>query len=264
MEVKRSFHKKVLNPCGLEWFNYQIDTYIGCEHFCKYCYGLNNAVTNWEKEIIIHKDIIEQLNEELDSLKPQIIYIGMNSDPYQQSEKDYCQTREVLKMLKEKHFSVCILTKSGLVLRDIDLLTKMSAPSVGVSMAFQNEDTRQLFEKNAPSNLERIKTLKKLKSAGIETYTMISPVIPFFTDINQIIEMVEPYSDTIWIYRLQMESDKEQNWRNLSYILGIHFPEKVNEFKEIVFSNDHKYWNDIKNEIEEIKNKKDININLQF
>ena len=132
---------------------------------------------------------------EISSIKPQTIYFGMNTDPYQPSEITFKQTRKALELLAERNFSASILTKSGLVTRDIDLLTKID--SVGFSIAFQDEDVRKLFERRAPPNRERMDALKKIKEAGIETYTLICPVMPFITDVESLIDLVAPYSDTI-------------------------------------------------------------------
>ena len=87
MKVSKCSLRKILNPCILEAHNYQVDPYIGCEHFCFYCYSLNKAETDWKKEILIHEDITGQLSLEMNSLEPQSIYMGMNSDPYQPSER---------------------------------------------------------------------------------------------------------------------------------------------------------------------------------
>ena len=261
MVIKKCFHGNILNSCNLEAFTYQLDPYIGCQHLCYYCYGINNAKTNWEKEILIHQNLIEQLTEETISMKPQTIYIGMNSDPYQPLEKNSYQTRSVLKLLNEKQFSVCILTKSGLVVRDLDLLSKMSGSSVGVSLAFLKEDIRQLFEKNAPTNTDRIETLKKLKNAGIETYALICPVIPYITEVQSIIEIVEPYSDTIWIYKVQFKSEKDRNWQNIRNIINNKFPELAAQFKEVVFSNNHEHWNRIRNNLKKLKTEKKLTLN---
>ena len=264
MKVNRCSRRKILNPCSLEMHNYQIDTYIGCEHFCHYCYGLNDAETDWQKEILIHEDIIEQLDQEMNSLEQQSIYIGMNSDPYQPFEKIFKQTRKVLELFVKRGFSVCILTKSELVTRDIDLITKLPDSSVGFSIAFQDEQTRQLFEKQAPSNKERIDALKKLKNSGIETYTLICPVMPFITDIESVIELVAPYSDTIWVYKLHMESENDENWLNVKSILGRHFPELTEQCQKIAFSKNHSYWKGIRHKLEEIKSKKCLNLKIEL
>lgn len=264
LKVNRYSHRKILNPCGLEMFNYQIDTYISCEHFCHYCFGLNKAETIWEREIIIHEDIVGQLVQEICFLKPQTIYIGMNSDPYQPSEKSFKQTRKVLELFVKRGFSVSILTKSELVTRDIDLITKMPDSSVGFSIAFQDERTRQLFEKNAPSNKDRIEALKKMKNSGIETYTLICPIMPFITDIELILELVAPYSDTIWVYKLHMESESDKNWLNVKSILDQHFPELTEQYQKIAFSRNHPYWKEIRHKLEEIKSKKCLNLKIEL
>ena len=264
MKVNRCSRRKILNPCSLEMHNYQIDTYIGCEHFCYYCYGLNDAETDWHKEILIHEDIIEQLAQEMNFLEPQSIYIGMNSDPYQPSEKTFKQTRKILELLAERGFSVCILTKSELVTRDIDLLRKMPDSSVGFSIAFHDEQTRQLFEKQAPSNKGRLEALGKLKSSGIKTYTLICPVMPFITDIDSVIELVSPYSDTIWTYKLHMESVNDKNWLNVKSILDQHFPKLTEQYQKIAFSKNHPYWKGIRHKLEEIKSKKCLNLKIEL
>lgn len=65
MNIKTYGNRSVLNPCTLKDRNYQVDTYIGCEHYCYYCYALNQAETDWSKEVLIHNDITSQLESEL-------------------------------------------------------------------------------------------------------------------------------------------------------------------------------------------------------
>ncbi|MCK4528912.1 radical SAM protein [candidate division WOR-3 bacterium] len=264
MKVGKCFHRKILNPCSLEAHNYQVDPYIGCEHFCRYCYALNKAETDWEKEILIHENFIKRLTEAISSLDPQDIYMGMNSDPYQPSERTFKQTRKALDVFAKRGFSVSLLTKSGLVTRDIDLFAKMPKSSVGVSLAFQKEQTRHLFEKNAPSNKERIEALKRLKGAGIKTYTLICPVMPFVTNVESLIELVAPYSDKIWIYKLEMESTEAQNWQNVESILNQNFPELTEKYRKIAFSGDYPYWRRLRQRLEEIQSKKYLNLRIEL
>ena len=99
--VNKCTQRPILEPCSLKNYNYQIDPYIGCEHYCHYCYVLNQAETNWTKEIQIHNDISEHLKTELKNLTPQKIYMGYYCDPYQPLESEYLQTRKALKLLLE-------------------------------------------------------------------------------------------------------------------------------------------------------------------
>lgn len=264
MKISTYFQSNILRKCNLDMFNYQLDPYIGCEHHCHYCYALNKAETDWEKEIMIHEELIERLSQVLSKLEPQTIYIGTDTDPYQPSERTSKQTRKILELLAERDFSVCFLTKSGLVTRDIDLLSEMPGSSVGFSIAFQDERTRQLFEKNAPPNKERLECLKELKNAGIETYSMICPVMPFITDVESLIEYVAPYSDTIWIYRLQMESKESANWRNVKSILNQHFPELTEKYRKIPFSGDYPYWAGIRRDLEAMQSKRHLNLRIEL
>lgn len=264
MKVSKCINRKILNPCNLEMYDYQLDPYIGCEHFCNYCYALNEAETDWEKEIMIHEEFIERLSQALSKIEPQTIYIGVDTDPYQPSERTFKQTGKLLELFAKRGFSVCILTKSGLITRDIDLLTKMPDSSVGISIAFQNEQNRQLFEKSAPPNKERIEALEKLKNAGLDTYTLISPVMPFITDVESQIEAVAPFSNTIWIYRLQIESEESPNWHNIQSILNKHFPDLTEQYRKIAFSEDHPFWLELRKQLEEIQIKKDLNLKIEL
>lgn len=256
--------RQVLEPCELEGFHYQVDPYIGCEHHCYYCYALNQAETCWEEEILIHHDIAGTLAGELSPLEPQTIYMGWNTDPYQPSEAIHQQTRQVLELLAQRDFSVCILTKSDLVVRDIDLLAKMKDSSVGISVGFQDDDVRRLFEAHAPPNEGRIEALKSLKDAGIETYTLICPVMPLITDVESLIETVAPYADTIWFYGLSIEDEGDRNWGNVRAILDRHFPEMTEQYRQIAFSPDHPYWLELRARLEQMQLDRRLNLRIEL
>lgn len=265
MKIRQREEGQILQPCRPEWlFAYYVDPYIGCEHQCYYCYSLNQTDTDETKEIIIHNDIVRQLSRELSALEPQTIYMGMNSDPYQPCERAYEQTRQVLELLTQGGFSVCILTKSDLVVRDIDLYTKMKGSSVGISIAFQDERVRRVFEAKTLPNEKRIEALKRLQKAGIETYTLICPVMPFITDVKLLIEMAKPYADTIWIYPLSMEKEEDRNWQNVKQVLNRHFPDMLEKYKQIAFSKDHLYWTQLRRELERLQREKKLNLRIEL
>ena len=253
MRVHLCSRQPILRPCSLEGHAYQLDPYIGCEHQCCYCYALNGAETDWAEEILAYEDFASQLSRELSALEPQSVYVGWNTDPYQPSEKIYRQTRQALELLAQQGFSVCILTKSELVTRDVDLLARMPVSSAGVSIAFQNEEVRRLFEANAAPNEQRVEALKALKDAGVKTYALICPVMPFITDVSSLVEMVAPYADTIWVYGVSMEAEKDRNWRNLRRILDRHFPEMTERYRRIAFAADHPYWVELRRNVEKFQ-----------
>jgi DNA repair photolyase len=145
---------RILAPCSLEGMRYQVDPYSGCEHDCAYCYAQNDVDVDWRREVGIIPDLAARLDQELARLEPQAVYLGMNTDPYQPQEADLGQTRAVLETLLGRGMSACVLTKSDMVIRDIDIYTKMPGSSVGTSMAFQRERDRQAFEA-CPSRPQR-------------------------------------------------------------------------------------------------------------
>lgn len=263
MKVTAGLKGRVLEPCTILNYNYQLDPYRGCEHLCCYCYGLNRAETDWEKEILIHENLPAQLNAELNLLDPQVIYIGMNSDPYQHSEIEYCQTRKALEVIAEKGFSASVLTKSALISRDVDLFKEMPSPSAGISVAFNDEISRKRFEKKAASTAERINALKTLNEAGIKTYTLICPIMPYITDPESIINQVAPFSDQIWAYKLKIDSIDDPNWKSLCPVIGQHYPELSHMFKEIVFAENHDYWDETRIALEAAKKNCDSEIFIE-
>jgi DNA repair photolyase len=264
MKVSKCNHRPLLEPCSLQGYSYQVDPYIGCEHHCFYCYALNQAETDWTVEILIHSDIYSQLSQELDKLETSTIYLGWNSDPYQPCEVDYCQTRRVLELLARRGFAVCILTKSDLVTRDIDLLAQMPGSSVGFSFAFTDEVTRSLFEMKAPSNDRKLTALRQLYETGIETYVLITPVMPFFSDLEVLVEIVEPYANTIWVYALSMQRESDRNWQFVREILDHHFPELTEFYRQAAFSKAHPYWDEVRWKIEQIQNKKHLDLKIKI
>lgn len=262
MNVSTCSHRPVLTPCSLENFDYQIDPYVGCEHHCHYCYALNQAETDWTKEILIHRDIEGQLSEELADLPPQRIYMGWTTDPYQPCEAEYRQTRRVLELLLDRGFSASILTKSDLITRDIDLLTAMNSASASVSVAFNDEYTRQVLEASTIRTEDRIAALGSLRRAGMSTSALICPVIPYITDVRPLIDMLEPFCDVIWIYGLSIRNASDRNWSNMQPILSRHFPDLWERIEEVAFAGDHSYWAELRQTLEELRTARRLNLNV--
>jgi len=229
-------------------FEYEIDPYYGCEHQCRYCYTLNHATG----VITTFRDI-DRLDSELEGLTPQTIYLGMNTDPYQPCERKARVTRRILEILVSHNFSASILTKSDLIVRDIDILRKMAEPSAGVSLSFSDERIRVWFEQNVPDNSRRLEALKLLKEAGISTYILISPVIPYLTDVMALIEKAGDAADEIWIYRLEIRSTEDQNWQNIIEIIKNHCPEIEAGFQAAALDPHHPYWQRLRAELKELK-----------
>ncbi len=264
MNIKSCTDRLILNPCSLQGINYQIDPYIGCEHYCYYCYALDQAETDWRKEISIHEDITSRLESELTGIESQTIYMGWQTDPYQPCESEYRQTRQVLELMHKNDFSASILTKSDLVLRDMDLLQNMETASVSFSLAFNDDSTRRLFEANTMDNEKRIKALRSLKKAGVRTGALLCPVIPYISDAVQLIDVLTPNADVIWIYGLSINNRSDKSWLNMKTILNHEFPDLSEQIEAAVFSKEHGYWIQLKDDLERLKTDRQLNLNIRL
>ncbi len=264
MKVSVCKNRQILLPCGLKDLDYQVDTYLGCEHYCYYCYALTSAETDWSEEIQIYKSIVGQLREEIDKISPQTIYMGYHTDPYQPSEAEYYQTRKVLELFLKKGFSASILTKSDLVVRDIDILKEMNDAAASVSVAFNDNRTRRLFEANTVDTEKRIEALRRLKEAGVRTGALLCPVIPYITNAIQLIDMLAPYTDVIWIYGLSINDRSGQNWLNMQKILRREFPDLVEQIEPAIFSKEHIYWAQLRDDLVTLENDRQLNLNIHL
>ena len=264
MKVSTCSYRPILVPCGLKNRDYQIDPYVGCEHSCYYCYALNQAETDWSKEVLIYKDITGQLSGELENVSPQTIYMGYYTDPYQPCEAEYRQTRQVLELLLEKNFSVSILTKSDLIVRDMDILREMDHASASVSVAFNDNRIRQKFEANTIDTEARIRALQKLREAGIQTSALICPVIPYVTDVTPLIDMLELHTDAIWIYGLSINERSDRNWQNVQDILHTHFPNLKEQIETVLFTEEHSFWAELRQQLTELQKDRKIDLRIHL
>ena len=190
--------------------------------------------------------------------------MGYHTDPYQPCEAEYRQTRKVLELFFKKGFSASILTKSDLVVRDIEILKEMNDSAISVSVAFNDNQTRRLFEANTIDTEKRIEALNKLKEAGIRTGALLCPVIPYITDAIQMVDMLEPYADVIWIYGLSINDRSSQNWLNIKKILNSQPRDLIEQFEPVIFSKDHSYWTELRESLEMLRTDRKLNLNIHI
>jgi DNA repair photolyase len=177
-------------------FDRSINPYRGCEHGCVYCYarpshaymGLSPGL-DFESKLFIKPNAAALLREELTApnYAPRTIALGSNTDPYQPIERTYRITRQVLEVLSEFNHPVGIVTKSALVLRDIDLLADMARRNlvkVAISVTTLDGKLARAMEPRASTPAKRLEALRALSSAGIPTVVMIGPVIPAINDME--------------------------------------------------------------------------------
>lgn len=175
-------------------FEQSINPYRGCEHGCIYCYArpahayLNlSPGLDFETRLFYKPDAAALLERELakPSYECSPIMLGANTDPYQPIERDYRVTRSILEVLARHRHPLSIITKSAMVVRDLDLLARMAKDRlvhVFVSITTLSNELKRTLEPRTASPAARLRTIRKLADAGIPVGVMVAPVIPVLTD----------------------------------------------------------------------------------
>jgi len=175
-------------------FEQSINPYRGCSHGCVYCYarpshaymGLSPGL-DFETRLFYKADAAKMLEAQLahPGYVCKSITLGANTDPYQPVERRMKVSRAILEVLTRTRHPVAIITKSALVLRDLDLLTDMARNglvSVAVSVTTLDTELKRVMEPQAASPQARLRTLAALSAAGVPTSVMAAPMIPALND----------------------------------------------------------------------------------
>jgi DNA repair photolyase len=103
-----------------------------------------------------------------------------------------------------------------------------------------------------------------LKEVGVRTGALICPVIPYITDAIQLIDMLTPYADVIWVYGLSINDRLGQNWLNIQRILRSQFSNLVEQIEPVIFSKEHIYWSQLREDLASLKNNRQLNLNIHL
>ena len=183
-------------------FGRSINPYQGCEHGCIYCYARPSHAylelspgLDFETRLFAKLNAADLLRKEFakPGYQPQTIVLGANTDPYQPIEHHYRLTRELLTVMQVHRHPVGIITKSAMILRDLDLLTELAREGlcqVMVSVTTLNETLRRQLEPRASSGAGRLKVIEKLTRAGVPVGVLAAPMIPRLNEpeLEQIIK----------------------------------------------------------------------------
>ena len=175
-------------------FDRSINPYRGCEHGCVYCFarpthaylGLSPGL-DFETKLFAKHDAAAILARELakPSYRPLPIGLGTNTDPYQPVERELGITRQILEVLDRFNHPVTIVTKSALILRDLDILSRMAQRGLvdaTVSVTTLDADLARKLEPRAPTPPRRLAAIEALAAAGIPTGVLAAPMIPALND----------------------------------------------------------------------------------
>jgi DNA repair photolyase len=183
-------------------FSWTINPYRGCTHACVFCFARKthtfldlDAGRDFEREIVVKVNVPELVRAEVRraSWKRELVALGTNTDPYQWCESRYRMLPEILEALLEAETPVSVLTKSPLVMRDVEIFERFKAAglkvSVNLSVPTLDEAAWRATEPHTPSPSARLDAVAKLRRRGIDSGILIAPLMP---GINDSPEQVEP------------------------------------------------------------------------
>jgi DNA repair photolyase len=228
--------------------------------YARFMKRFTNHHEPWGKFLDVKINAVELIPKNTKKYKNKSIMISSVTDPYQPAEKKYKLMRGILENLIPLEPNLCVMTKSDLITRDIDLLKRFKDCIAGVSLSLLDDKIRKEVEPFASSVERRIEAVKQLKKAGIRTFIFISPMFPELTDWKGIIAKTKKFVDEYWFENLNLYPSLQDN---IFQWLKNHHPKLVKEYQKIYFTKND-YWDQIEREIEKYSEKNHLNFTIYF
>jgi len=260
MKINTIQCKTLLTKSRLPEADYCINPYVGCLHGCVYCYArfmkrFTGHDELWGHFLDVKINAPKVLAKEL-ARKPKrgMVLLGSVTDAYQPVEQKFRITRAILEILLQYDFPVSVLTKSNLVVRDIDLFKQFSKYEVGLTITTTNQGVAHNFEPHSSAPKQRIETLDTLHRSGITTYAFIGPILPELTNLEAIFTAIQGKVNFVMAESLNLKCG---NWENVQNLLGSKYPHLLS-FYQSRFR--RTYWEQIEIELRTLSEKFEIPI----
>lgn len=251
MKINQVTASQILVKSNLPASDYVANPYIGCTHQCRYCYAsFMKRFTKHSEDWGTFLDVKQYASRKLPKkLANKTILLSSVTDPYQGCEAKFHKSREILELLRDTDADVEILSKSDLMLKDMDLLKSMKSLKVGVSLCTLDDGFRKVIEPGAPSVQKRLNALKTLHQNGISTYLFISPIFPYITDISALIQAVDGSVDKIGFENLNLRGSAKAD---ILELIRLNYPQYLEEYQKIYLHKDFTYWKNLETEIQKL------------
>ena len=221
--------------------DYAINPYLGCEHACVYCYAtfmakFSDIKDEWGSFVGVKENAPDVLRKEIPRRKPGAVTFGTVCDAYQPVEERHGITRSCLEaFIDAEGFEVGVLTKSDLVLRDIDVLSKLPNADVGFSITCLDRGLAAAFEPRAPSPSRRLAAMRELSREGVPVWGFFGPVLPTFTDtedeISEVLRaMAEAGAARVLVDTMNLYPKVKSSVRSL---IATVFPDRLDAFDAV-------------------------------
>jgi DNA repair photolyase len=239
--------KSILTKSGIEGVDYGINPYVGCGHGCVYCYAIfmkrfTGHKEEWGTFVDIKVNAAHVLARQMRRAKPGNIVFGTATDAYQPLERKHRITRACLEVLTAYGFPVSILTKSNLVLRDLDILRRLRDVEVGFTITTLDEEVRRVFEPRSSPIPARLEVLAELSQAGIKTWAFCGPLLPFLSDSEEQMDGLFRELAQAGVSHVIVDSMKLSGaiGGRVKKVLERHYPDLVEGYRHIA-ANRHPY-----------------------
>lgn len=249
VEVRRIEVRTILSRSSLYGVEYSLNPYIGCSHACAYCFARYTFErrgidpTLWGKLVLVKSNAVDVLRREVRRVARGKVLVSSVCDAWQHVERRVLLTRRLIEVLVAHGFPLVILTKSPLVLRDLDLIARVECEA-GMTITTLDEDVRREFEPRAPRICDRLNALRALASRVGRTYMMIAPMLPVFIEReleNLLEEALSVGVERVMVDRLNLRA---RNWVVVDRVLRESFPSVRDEFWRRAKSEE--YWQSLK------------------
>ncbi|UCG33618.1 MAG: radical SAM protein [Phycisphaerales bacterium] len=245
--------KSLLNRCRID--DYSFNCYVGCGHGCKYCYArfmqrFHPHAEEWGRFVDVKVNAVEVLARQLTRLAPGEVFTCSACDGWQPVEEQYRLTRECCRLLLEGGFRLNILTKSRLVLRDLDILTGHDV-CVGVTITTLDETRARVWEPAASSVSDRVEVLRRAKAAGLKTAVMFGPLLPGISDTAEVVGELFAMAAEVGVNRIWTDvlNPRPRVWASVQQVLRTQCPDLYERHRRVLF--DRTFRDDYKRRLDE-------------
>lgn len=259
MRISEIRAASLITKSGLPGTEFVINPYGGCSHACIYCYArfmkrFSGHEEPWGKYVDVKinaSELVPPAPEGLPGLEPaspltgRRVFMSSVTDPYLPQERTYKLTRAILERLVPHQPFLGIQTKSALITRDIDILTRFRDCEAGITITTLDDAIRREIEPATSSIQDRLSALETLKGAALRTYVFIGPIIPGVTDWRAIIERTRHAVDFYYLENLNVTGSVKKSMAD--WYQGRH-PELLAAF-EAAYKPGSLYWDSMEREI---------------
>lgn len=231
--------RSVLNRCSID--DYSLNCYTGCRHACAYCYArfmqrFHPHREPWGAFVDVKINAPDVLAREARRMPPGSVFVCSACDGWQPAEQHYHLTRRCCRILLDAGFRLNILTKSRLVLRDLDIFAGRSV-SLGVTITTPDERLARLWEPHAATVAERVDVLRQARAAGLRTHVMFGPLLPAISDDDQSIRRLLATAADAGVDRIWMDvlNPRPRVWPSVAGLLRRHRPHLLPLYRAVLF-----------------------------